>query len=177
MRELISNEHFSLRKYRPGDEHALFEGVNESIKELTRWGFYHTNFTLEDARDDVAGRIDSWNQGNSYTFFIETSPASLFAGNCSLNELEPENNRAALGWWVRTSQVGKGIATAAGSLVARAAFEDLNLASILIYTNAENKASRRVAEKIGAELANIKPEENGIFCAVYELKPEDLRLE
>jgi len=78
---------------------------------------------------------------------------------------------------VRTSKTGRGIATAAGRLVARAAFEDLNLASLLIYTNANNRASRRVAEKIGAVLMKIKPEKDGRFCAVYELKPEDLRLE
>ena len=151
--------------------------ISESIKELTQWGFYHAGFNIEDAKADVVSRIADWAEGSSYTFLIEALPGPLFVGNCGISEFEPERNRAALGWWVRTSKTGRGIATAAGRLVARAAFEDLNLASLLIYTNANNRASRRVAEKIGAVLMKIKPEEDGRFCAVYELKPEDLRLE
>jgi RimJ/RimL family protein N-acetyltransferase len=53
----------------------------------------------------------------------------------------------------------------------------LKLTALVIYTNANNRASRRVAEKIGAVLVKIKPEEDESYCAVYDLKPEDLRLE
>jgi len=177
MRDYITNGQISLRKYRSEDEYALFEGINESIKELTHWGFYHADFTLADARNDVASRIENWTGGNSYTFIIEACPVPLFLGNCTVSEIEPEKNLAALGWWVRTSQAGKGIATSAGCLAAQAAFEDLNLVSLAIYTNADNQASRRVAEKIGAALVRIKPEADGVLCAVYELKACDLRLE
>jgi len=177
MRDYIANGPISLRKYRLGDEFALLEGICESIQELTYWGFYHVGFTLEDAKEDVVSRIAGWAEGNSYTYFIEALPGPLFVGNCVISELEPERNHAALGWWVRTSQTGRGIATAAGRLAAQAAFEDLHLTSLSIYTNANNRASRRVAEKIGAELVKIKTEEDGSFCAVYELKPGDLQLE
>jgi ribosomal-protein-serine acetyltransferase len=177
MRNYMADGHISLRKYRLGDEIALFDGIRESIQELTQWGFYHAGFAIEDAEEDVVSRINNWDEGQAYTFLIEAGPGPIFVGNCGLNEFEPERNQAALGWWVRTSQAGKGIATAAGRLVAQAAFEDLRLASLVIYTNANNGASRRVAEKIGAVLVKIKPEEGGIYCAVYELKPENLRTE
>ena len=174
MRDFITDGRISLRKYRPGDEFALYEGVRESIQEVTRWGFYHPGFTLENAEKDVLDRVDSWNEGKGYTFLIEELPGPIFVGNCSINELELERHHAALGWWVRTSKTGKGIATTAARLVAQAAFEDLSLNSLSIYTNAKNIASRRVAEKIGAVLVKIKPEGNGIFSARYELKPGDI---
>ena len=101
----------------------------------------------------------------------------MFVGNCVVNEFEPERNHAALGWWVRTSKTSKGIATAAGRLAAQAAFEDLHLGSLSVYTNVGNIASRRIAEKVGAVLVRIKPEDDGIYCAVYELKPEFLQSE
>ena len=164
----------SLRRYRMGDEAALYEGVYESMEELTRWGFYHPGFTIEDAREDVVSRINNWSAGKSFTYFIEQLPGRVFLGNCRIEEYEPEENHAALGWWVRTSMTNKGIATTAARLVARAAFEDLHLNALSVYTRAENFASRRVAEKIGAVLLEIKPEEDGKFCAVHELKPEYL---
>lgn len=129
---------------------------------------------MEEAVNDVASRIITWNEGTAYTFLIEELPGPVFVGNCRIEEIEPDKNHASLGWWVRTSKTGKGIATAAGRLAAQAAFEDLHFSSLSIYTNADNIASRRVAEKIGAFLVQIKPEADGSYCSVYELKPEYL---
>ncbi len=170
----MTDGRISIRKYRTGDEFPLYEAIGESIVELTRWGFYHIGFTMEDAVNDVISRITTWTEGQAYTFLIEALPCREFIGNCRIEELELERNHASLGWWVRTSKTGKGIATAAGRLVAQAAFEDLHLRSLAIYTNADNIASRRVAEKIGAVLVRIKPEDDGRYCAIFELKPEYL---
>lgn len=174
MRDYLTDGRISLRKYRIGDEFTLYEGISKSLDELTRWGFYHVGFTFEDAAKDVVSRIKRWDEGKAYTFIIEALPDSVFVGNCSVEELELDRNHAGLGWWVRTSQTCQGIATAAGRQLAQAAFEDLNLSSISIYVNAENIASRRVAEKIGSVLVRIKPEDDGRYCAVHELKPEYL---
>ena len=170
MREYAADGRISVRKYRPGDELSLYEAVRESIPELTRWGFYHPGFTLEDAADDVASRIATWTAGTAYTFLVEELPDPVLVGNCRIEELELDRNHAALGWWVRTSRTGRGLATAAARLVAQAAFEDLPVSSLSIYTRAENLASRRVAEKIGAVLQQVKREEDGVYCAVFELK-------
>lgn len=174
VRDYITDGHISLRRVHIGDEIALYEGINESIEELTRWGFYRLGFTQEDAAEDVVSRIRNWTEGKSFTYLIEQLSGLVFIGNCKIEEFEPERKHAALGWWVRTSMTNKGIATAAGRLVARAAFEDLHLNSLSIYTRAENIASRRVAQKIGAVLVQTKPEEDGSYCAVYELKSDYL---
>ena len=173
LRESMADSCISLRKYAIGDEAALYEGIKESIEELIHWGFYHAGFSLEDAADDVISRIADWTDGKSFTYLIELPSNPVFIGNCRIEEFEPENKRAALGWWVRTGRTNQGYATAAAHLVAQAAFEDLHLNSLRIYTRVENLASRRVAEKLGAVLVGIKPEEDGSYCAVYELKPEN----
>lgn len=175
MREHLAKGRISLRKYRIGDEFGLYEGVSESIEELTRWGFYQIGFSAEDAAKDVVSRIANWGAGKAYTFLIEELPGPVFVGNCRVEEIELERNHACLGWWVRTSKTSQGIATAAGRLVAQAAFKDLQLNSLGIYARFDNIASRRVAEKIGAVLVRIKPEDDGSYCAVYELKPEYLQ--
>ena len=174
VREFLTDGRISLRKYRADDACALFEAVTESIEELTPWGFFHAGFTLEDAAEEVVARISYWDKGENYSFLIEEPPDDFVVGGCGIAEIERERNQAALGWWVRSSRTCRGIATAAGRLAAQAAFEDLQFDKLFIYTRAENIASRRVAEKIGAKLIQIRPEENGILCAVYALKPADL---
>jgi RimJ/RimL family protein N-acetyltransferase len=113
VRDCLTDGHISVRRYRAGDEAALYQGVCESIAELTRWGFYHPGFSQEDAAEDVASRISSWRAGESFTYLIEQLPGRVFLGNCRIEEYEPELNHAALGWWVRTGMTGQGIGTAA----------------------------------------------------------------
>ena len=174
MRDHLTDGRISLRRYCTGDSLTLYEAIQESITELTRWGFYHQDFTRQDAEKEVEARIAKWNARKSFTYLIEQPSVPELVGVCNISEYEPENNHAALGWWVRTSMTRQGIATSAGRLVAQAAFEDLHLSSLSIYARVDNIASRRVAEKLGAVLVRIKPEEVGSDCAVYELKPETL---
>ncbi len=171
MRDYLTDGHISVRRYHIDDASALYEAVHESIAELTRWGFYHPGFNIQDAERDVISRIKDWNEGKSYKYLIEALPGPVLIGNCGVSELKLDKNQAALGWWVRTSKTGRGIATAAARLVARAAFEDLQLCVLNIYAKVDNYPSRRVAEKIGATLAQIKTEEDRSRTAVYQLKP------
>ena len=62
------------------------------------------------------------------------------------------NRHANLGYWVRTSATGRGVATAAVRLAAHFGFESLDLIRIEIVMAVANLASRRVAEKAGATL-------------------------
>ncbi len=58
----------------------------------------------------------------------------------------------------RTGQTGQGIATAAVRLIARFGFEDLGLLRLLeLLIAADNLASRRVAEKVGATFEGVVP--------------------
>lgn len=61
-----------------------------------------------------------------------------------------------MGYWVRTSQTRRGIATAAVRLIARFGFEDLGLRRLELLIATDNFASRRVAEKVGARLEGIR---------------------
>jgi RimJ/RimL family protein N-acetyltransferase len=57
---------------------------------------------------------------------------------------------ANLGYWVRTSETGRGIASKATRLVAQFGFAELGLQRIEILAAVGNVASQRVAEKAGA---------------------------
>jgi RimJ/RimL family protein N-acetyltransferase len=55
-----------------------------------------------------------------------------------------------LGYWVRSSQTRRDVATTATLLVARFGLEELKLNRVEIFVAAGNVASLRVAEKVGA---------------------------
>jgi RimJ/RimL family protein N-acetyltransferase len=60
------------------------------------------------------------------------------------------NRFANLGYWVRTSAMGCGVAPAAVRLVAEYAFRETDLIRLEIVCAVGNLRSQRVAEKIGA---------------------------
>ena len=99
---------------------------------------------------------------------------------CGLNRIDHENRRANLGYWIRTSRTGSGIATAVTRLLARWAFQELKLNRIEIVVATGNQSSQRVAEKAGARregtLRNrIKVREDLHDAIMYSLVPGDLK--
>ena len=64
-------------------------------------------------------------------------------------ELEPENERAELGYWIGKPYWNRGYATEAAKAVVAYSFEVLKLNRIYAYHFTRNPASGRVLEKIG----------------------------
>jgi RimJ/RimL family protein N-acetyltransferase len=67
-----------------------------------------------------------------------------------LNQIDALNQRANLGYWVRSSAAGRGVATAATRLTRDWGFANTDLVRIEVLVAVANMASRRVAEKSGA---------------------------
>src|SRR4030043_248483 len=73
----------------------------------------------------------------------------------SFNDSGRETRQANLGYWVRTSQTGQGVAASATLLLAKWGFETLKLTRIEILVATGNARSLRVAEKVGAKREGI----------------------
>ncbi len=101
-------------------------------------------------------------------------------GGIGLNHLNRLHRSANMGYWLRESRQGRGMATRAGALMARFGFENMRLIRIEIVAEPDNLPSRRVAEKLGARLEAIARHRLWIHdqpkeAAVYALLPADLR--
>jgi RimJ/RimL family protein N-acetyltransferase len=105
--------------------------------------------SLDEARAWVAEQTAAFEEGKEYEFVI-VSPSGRFAGGCGIDLIDRTNRRANLGYWVRSSEAGRGAATDAARLAASWAFETLKLIRIEILAAAGNVQSQRVAEKAGA---------------------------
>ena len=80
-----------------------------------------------------------------------------YLGGCGLNQIDHANGRANLGYWVRSSAVGRGVATAAVQLVRQWGFEQTSLLRLEVVIAVGNLASHRVAEKAGAISGRYPP--------------------
>jgi len=87
---------------------------------------------------------------SSEFMFVMESDNGLYLGGCGLNRINSEHRCANLGYWVRSSRVGQGIATRAVKLLAEWAFSHTDLVRLEILSAVDNKPSQRVAEKAGA---------------------------
>lgn len=139
-----------IRPYRTADADALFEAVRESIAHVSPWlPWCHAAYSLEDSRAWIAHCQDAWQTGTEYNFVI-VDQAGRLLGGCGLNQLRPEHRLAHLGYWVRTSATGRGVATAAVRALADFAFRETNLVRLELVVAAGNDASHRVADRAGA---------------------------
>ena len=67
-----------------------------------------------------------------------------------VDHIHPVYKFCNLGYWVRTSRHGRGIAGRAAKLIAQFAFEKVNLIRAEIVIAVGNSTSKRVAEKVDA---------------------------
>ncbi len=106
-------------------------------------------------RTSSIARAPPGETGGEYTFVILERGGEVLLGGCGLNQLDWQNRRANLGYWIRRSSWGRGVAAGAARLVAEFGFRELQLDRIEIIAATENIASQRVAEKIGSAREGI----------------------
>ena len=141
-----------IRPLRLDDIKPLYEAVRESILEASKWmPWCHPDYSIEETKSWVKSQLDAWKNHREFSFCIIDSDDNNFLGGCGLNQFNRAHNFANLGYWVRSSQTGKGFATTATKLVAKFGFEILHLSRIEILTAVNNIASLHVAEKAGAK--------------------------
>ncbi len=169
-----------LRPFRFSDGTGLYQAVQESLQDLKPWMSWATDgYTEMTAREYITIARTRWDEHTFYAFAITRSDEIL--GACTLSSIHAIYRFCNLGYWVRTSCRGQGLAGRAAQLVARFAFENLGMIRVEIVIAVGNQASIRVAEKIGAHdegiLLNRLVVGKSIYDAhMYSLLPSDFDL-
>ncbi len=141
----------TLRPLERGDTEALHQAILESFEDLHPWmSWCHEGYTLQETQSWVNSQPGLWRNGIEYNLAILDPADGSLLGGAGLNHLIPTYRMANLGYWVRSSRAGEGIAGSAALLVAQFGFEHLGLTRAEIVVSAGNVRSQRVAQKIGA---------------------------
>jgi RimJ/RimL family protein N-acetyltransferase len=112
----------TLRFPEPPDAEEILAAVLESMAELHRWmAWCHPGFALADAARWVAEQTVARQEGTAFEFVILDGGGGLL-GCCGINQINPAYPIANLGYWVRSSAAGRGIATEAAKRLAAWAY-------------------------------------------------------
>lgn len=139
------------RPYRLSDVDELFSAARESLREVGPWlPWCHENYSRTDSEEWVRGCEQRWRVDESYDFALLDAQDGRYCGGVGINLVQRNYRMANLGYWVRSSETGRGIATEAARLVAGFGFDVVGLERIEIVVATENHASVKVAERAGA---------------------------
>jgi ribosomal-protein-serine acetyltransferase len=169
-----------LRPPGAADVESFWQAVTESVSELSQWmAWCHEGYSREEARAWLETCARSWDRAEAFDFLVTDRATGAVLGACALNHLDHGNRRANLGYWVRTSACGRGVATEAAAIAVHYGLGELGLGRIEIVAALGNGASQRVAEKVGARREGLA---RNRFCfhgtyvdgVVFSLVPADL---
>ena len=182
MQTELSNSFIKIRRYETADVPLLFEAARETVAEGSRWlPWLHPDYSMPESLEWVVDSRKQWDQGREYSFAIVDPLTGQFLGGVGLNLISNTHRMANLGYWVRSSCTGRGVATAATQLIARFGFGVLTLQRLEILTEVDNLASQRVAEKAGAVREGILHRRlviqgNSVDAVVYSLIAPDSKV-
>jgi RimJ/RimL family protein N-acetyltransferase len=158
--ESLGDGRVLLRHWREEDVSQIVTGFGDPSVLARSWALARP-YTTADARDYLAADRTGRRAGDEIGFAIADpfEPARVFGGG-SLYDVDRDQRRAAIGYWLAPAARGRGCATAAVILAAGWALAPtvgvgvgvglgLGLGRLEITCAPDNLASRRVAERAG----------------------------
>lgn len=145
----LADEVVVLRRWEAEDVPGKVMGFADPSVQRFSWT-KATPYTEEDARSFFAYQEEARQRGEELCFaFVEPADPGMVLGGGSLYDIDVEQGRAAVGYWLAPSSRGRGVATHATRLMARWAFDELGVARVDLTCGPDNERSQRVAERCG----------------------------
>jgi RimJ/RimL family protein N-acetyltransferase len=155
----IETDRLLLRSFQADDAPALHEALSESINELRR-SLWFLSWVAEEPTHRAAEIRCTKAQAS---FLLRTDLAYLafdkargrLVASIGLHRTDWSVPKTEVGYWVRTSESGKGFATEGVASLTRCAFQSLHVKRVELVTDESNVASRAVAERCGFALEGV----------------------
>lgn len=139
-----------LRSGRPGDAPALLEAIATSRAEIFPWLSFSAGVprldTLEHVSREAAEKFD---EGEFYVWRIWEPDGGAMIGTVDLHSIDRDVPKCEIGYWLRTSYTGRGLAHEAVGAVMNVARECLGVVRIEARCDTRNERSWRLAERLG----------------------------
>lgn len=145
---------FELRPFRRKDVGSVHRAVETSLPELARWlpwaaQNYSRSVTANFIRDSMA----SWSENKAFDFAIRRhDDPDRHVGNVSIWWVSKVNRVGEIGYWVRSDETSTGICTEVTARILEMGFHELGMHRATLRIAVGNRASERVAEKLGFRL-------------------------
>ena len=153
---LLTDKIVALRRFHPRDVDAFHAAVDESLNDLIPWMTWaHPAYGREDVAEFIRVVGETWDTGRYFALAITDARDGMMLGAASISHIHPVYHFGNLGYWIRSSRRGNGLAGRAARLAAKFGLENLGLIRVEVVIAVGNEASQRVAEKSGAQREGI----------------------
>jgi RimJ/RimL family protein N-acetyltransferase len=174
----LRDDDLLLRDWQPADAPALEPVCGDP--DVCRFTSVPWTYTPEGAGAWIARVERARGTGAVLALAIAHAGEPQALGNVNLVRFDDAAGSAALGYWLAPAARGRGLAARAARLLCRWGFEQLRLDSVELAILPENRASQRVAERLGARRQGLRRDSHEADgrrwdMLIYALAPEDLR--
>ena len=139
----------TLRPWQDDDAPAIVAAI-DGDPEIAGWlDAVPQPYRLADAHAYLAQCRRAWADGTGTTFAILDAAGASVAGSIGARLGDPVQAVAEIGYWIAPHARGRGFATHALRLLAGWLLDEVGLARLRLQADLRNKASQRVAEKVG----------------------------
>ncbi|CAN5611338.1 GNAT family protein [soil metagenome] len=152
----IVTERLVIREPRVGEGAVINAAIVESYESLSRWlTWVHPMPTVEDSERFTREAAAKFTLRKDMHLRIWNPEQTRLHGGIGLMPKSWSPRVFEIGYWMRTSDAGKGLMTEAVVGLTEFAFKTLKADRIFIRCDVRNAASARVAEKSGYQLEGI----------------------
>jgi len=147
----IETERLRLRPFH--DDASDLDALLAVLGDERSMRYYPAPFDRAGARGWIERQLERYERDGFGLLVIEDRATGELIGDCGPTVQEAEGESfVELGWHVLRARQGQGIATEAGAACRDAAFASLDAPFLISLIRPENRASWRVAEKLGFEI-------------------------
>jgi RimJ/RimL family protein N-acetyltransferase len=142
-----------IRCWEPGDAPLLKAAIDSSLAELSQWMPWASSEPSPLA--SITERIDkfrrAFTEGRDWTYGLLDAGESRVIGGAGLHP-RTEPGRLEIGYWIRSSEAGKGYATEAAAALTARAFSLHGVDAVEIRCDPRNARSAAVPRRLGFRL-------------------------
>ncbi|MND91487.1 putative ribosomal N-acetyltransferase YdaF [compost metagenome] len=147
----LANAKTVIRPFEPGDADEFVRAAHESIETVGTWMSWCTHsFTRDKALGWFATCDQDREAGRAYDMGLFCAATGQLLGGAGINQLAAHHRYGNIGYWVRQSRQGQGIARQAVTLLRDFGFTQIGLFRLEIVMGVGNNASEAVAIAAGA---------------------------
>ncbi|GAC1328911.1 MAG: hypothetical protein NVSMB17_04810 [Candidatus Dormibacteria bacterium] len=143
----MRTERLVLEPTSPADVPALFLEIERSHRHLAEWLGWVDGNRMEHTLAYAIGAELAWQKGLAFNFTIHQ--AGMLVGVITLRRNPDQPLEGNLGYWIAATAAGQGLMTEAAAAVVELAFRAAGMNRVELRAHVDNRASQRVAEKIG----------------------------
>ena len=132
----------------------FFSAIEQSYSELLPWLKWVKGITKEACKRSAQNYELRFNSQQEFQYYIYDLAQNNFIGCISLQDLDWHHHSASLGYWLTSTQVGKGYITEALSNLEKVA-KNHGFITTYITCDALNTKSSNVAKHNGYELIKV----------------------